>query len=261
MVDAFLWMALQAVPSEKDAEAAVRDMRAAFAGATPENRVKAIRQALRTPHERVIKAVGDVFDSASEGETVRIGAAAALGELDHPSSVDVLLRALAVNGRRPAVVDAVLASLVKLQWQTACPPLESMVKQVATADVRAELPRFIEVLGALGSPSSVEPLQAVLRVLTAPGTKRPEWPEARELQRSVEGALRAITGAADIRRAEEWEPWWKQNRPILLPQAHKVYWIRKTRQRVELLSEERPPADAVLVWVRITPPPAPEAEG
>ena len=100
MTDVLLLLALQALPGEKDAEAAVRDMRAAFAGATPEKRVEAIREALRTPHERVIRAVGDVFDSASEGETVRIGAAAALGDLDHPASVDVLLRALAViDGR------------------------------------------------------------------------------------------------------------------------------------------------------------------
>lgn len=248
---AALAAAQPALPTEKQAEEAVRAMRAEFARSDNSGKIGAVHLALATLHERVIRSVGELFQS--EPDEVRIGVAGALAAADHPASVAALVAGLAANERRPAVASAVCKALGELGWQKAAPALEACIRRAASPDVRAFLPEAFAALGRLGATSSIPPLLDFLRLLENP--KHEPLPGEKGLRRAAEAALRAVAGA-EFRDAAEAEAWWKANSAALLAAARKTVWSRKTGERSELLAAEKTPADVDVVAVRITEPAA-----
>ncbi len=233
--------------SDKDAEEAIKKMKASFEGASIEKRAAAVQEALGVEHEKVIRAVGEVF--FREPNPVRVAAARALGEVDHPASVEVLLKALPANQNRAEVMPEIVKALGKLGYQSACPALHEYVKRVGDPDVRLFLPDVVEALGRLGSATSIDPLVDLLRKME---TGRRAWVNEGELIRVTERALRAITGQ-DFRRALDWDNYWRQNSEFLKAGMIRTYWIRKTQLREDVSGAEKAPPDSVLVAARLVP--------
>src|SRR6185295_5373044 len=99
-------------PSDTDAEAALRKFREDCRNSAAEGRIAALRDVVKTRHERVARAVGEML--IVEADPVRIAAAAALGDLDHPASSEALSDALRTNLRRDEVVRAILKTIGEL---------------------------------------------------------------------------------------------------------------------------------------------------
>jgi HEAT repeat protein len=246
---ALLAILLQA--SDKDADEALKTFKAALAKADAPARTAAAAAALETPHERVIRAVAELL--ATDTEDVRIGVASALGDTDHPAAVEALVHAMAANEKRPAVASAISTALGELGWQAACPVLEALLRRAGLDDVREFLPPAIEALGRLGSATSVDPLLDLVRLFEGP--RRVPWKGEGEIRRKAEAAVVAITGA-EGRNSREVEAWWKANATALRAGARKIWWLKKTGERVETGSADKAPPDATLVATRLVEPPA-----
>jgi hypothetical protein len=242
---------LQQPPTDAEADTALRTLKDELAKRGIEGRVIAIKEALKTPHEKVIKAIAEPL--TKDVETVRIPAAHALAEVDHPVCVEVLVEAIPANLARPEVMNAISAALGTLGWATASGPLNELVKKVGDADVRAILPGVVHAIGEIGSPSSVEGLADFL--VRVQGPQRNPWPNEGAIVKAAETALRAITGV-DHRRGIDWLEWWKGHQADLLPKAKRIYWSRKTHERTNVSPGEKAPEDSVLVVARLTDVPA-----
>jgi HEAT repeat protein len=254
MLLALLVVLQAAPPSEKEADDAVRALRAETARADNPGKIAAAQAALAVLHERVVRAVADAL--TAEPDEVRIGVAGALAAADHPAAVSALVSALAANERRPAVARAICEAISALGWQKASPPLETYLKRSDSPDVRALLPDVIETLGELGATSSLPALLEFLGSLD--GAKRDGGPGEGQARKAAETALRNLTGT-ELRRPAEYGPWWKANSTALLATARKTVWSKRTGERSVLLAAEKIPADAELVSVRIADPPAGKA--
>ena len=246
-----LLLLLQAAPSDKDADEAVKAFKAAIAKADAPARTAAAVLALETAHERVIRAVGELL--TADTEDVRIGVANALADTDHPAAVEALVHALAASEKRPAVAAAIAAALGEQGGQAACPALEALLKRAGVDDVREFLPAAIESLGRLGSSTSVEPLLDLVRVFEGP--RRVPWKGEGEIRRKAEAAIIAVSGA-EGRNSRDVEAWWKTNGPSLKAGARKTWWLKKSGERIETGAADKAPADAILVATRLVEPPA-----
>jgi HEAT repeat protein len=245
-------LAQDAVPTDKEGEAAARKLKDECAKSSIEGKIAALQEALKTEHEKVIKAVGELL--LTEADPVRIAAATALGPVDHPASAEVLVAAVLPNLRREEVLPPILKSIGELGWQSAAGRLNDLLSKVSEADVRPALPAVIAALGQLGSATSIEPLMDLLLKLENGGRKNP-WPNEGAMRRAAEDALRAITGMG-FTRVTEWEPWWRANQELLRGKLQRTFWIRKTQDRVEVSPTERTPADSILVASRLHSAPA-----
>jgi HEAT repeat protein len=237
--------------TEKDAEDALKKMRADFDGASIEKRVAALQEALKIEHEKVIRVMGDIF--VKEPNPIRVAAAKALAEVDHPASVEVLLKVMPANQNRMEVMPEILKALGELGYQSACPALHEYVKKVGDPDVRAFLPEVIEALGQLGSLASVDPLVDIIRKME--GGRRNPWANEGALRGGADRALQAILGQ-NFNRSLDWDNYWRQNEAFLKAGLTRTYWLKKTQQRIDAGSLEKVPADAVLVAARLSPPQA-----
>lgn len=239
-------LAQEAAPTDKEGEAAAHKLRDDAAKSSIDGKIAALQEALKTEHALVIKAVGEML--VSEADPVRIAGAAALANVDHPASAEVLTAALLPNLRREEVMPALLKALGDLGWQSPVGRLNDLLTKVGDADVRAILPSAIQALGQLGSPTSIDPLIDLLQKLEGP--RRNPWPNEGPLRRGAEEALRTITGL-DFRRVTEWDPWWRANQEIFRNKQIRTYWLKKTQDRIDLQPGEKTPADALLVASRL----------
>lgn len=240
-------LAQDPVPSDRDGENTARTFREVTAKAGIEAKIAALQEALKVEHEKVIKAVGEML--TTEADPVRIAAAKALGEVDHPASVEVLVTALAPNFRREDVYPVILKSIGELGWQSAAGRLNEMLSKVGEADVRPVLPDVLETLGQLGSAASIEPIIDLLLKLENGGRRNP-WPNEGPMRRAGEEALRAITGQP-IRGVAEWQAWWRANQEPLRAKMVRTFWVRKTQDRVDVAPGDKAPSDAVFVASRL----------
>src|SRR6185436_10583253 len=134
-------LAQDAVPTDKEGEAAAKKLREDCAKLPIEGKIVALQEAAKTEHEKVIKAIGEML--ITEADPVRIAGANALAAVDHPASADVLLNALLPNLKREDVVTAILKAIAELGWQTPANALNQLVAKVGDADTRAILPAVI----------------------------------------------------------------------------------------------------------------------
>ncbi len=244
-----------AVPTDKEADEAVVTLKKSFADSGEQGRIAAIREACKVKHETVIRAVSAVL--TNEPETVRVAAALALGDVDHPSSAQALMSAIGPNEQKALVLSAVARALGKLQWQSCVPQLNGIVKKVGDADIRPAMPEVLDALGAIGSVSSVDPILDLFEKLSGP--RREPWANEGQILGSARRALSAITGG-DTSSWREFRDWWKDNKAKLLQGAKTTWWVKATQQRVECGVGEKPPADSVQVAQRITDAPQPKPE-
>jgi len=237
----------EAPPTEKEGEAAARKLKEDSAKSSIECKIAAIQEALKTEHEKVIKAVGEML--LTEADPVRVAAAGALSAVDHPASAEALAAAVLPNLRREDVHPAIFKAIGDLGWQTVAGRLNDLLPKVGDADTRAALPGTVAALGHLGSATSVDPLIDLLEKLENGGRRNP-WPNEGALRRSAEEALRSITGM-DFRKVTEWAPWWRSNQEILRNKVLRTYWVKKTQDRVDVAPAEKAPADSLLVASRL----------
>lgn len=243
-------------PTDKEAEEALEKLKTALADSGEQGQIDALREALQVKHEKVIKAVGQLLGTGSE--KVRIGAALALGDVDHPASVDVLAAAISANMKTASILAAIAQSLGKLGWEKGAGPLHELVKKVGDDIVRDALPDVLAAIGQIGSPTSVDPLYDFLRKLKGP--RRDPWPNTNELIRAGEQAIKAVTGG-DASKINEFDDWWKENKASLTANAKKTYWLKKTYERVTVAPGEKAPADSMLLGTRMVEPAQPKEKG
>ena len=236
-----------AVPTDKEGEAAAHRLREEAAKASIEGKISAIHEAIKTEHERVIKVIGEMI--LTEADPVRIAGARALGTADHPASADSLIAALAANLQREEVMPEICKAIGELGWQNAAKPLNDLLPKVGEPEIRTVLPEVIAALGQLASTSSVEPLMELLMKLEN-GARRNPWPNEGAMRRNAEEALRQITGQS-FRSVTEWEPWWRANKDSFPARLTRIFWVRKTQDRVDIAPGEKTPADALLVAARL----------
>lgn len=243
----------QEIPTDEQAEQALKTFRETIRDASDNGQIEAARDALTTPHEKVIKTVGKLL--TSDSSRVRIGVALALGDVDHPASVDMLVPTVNANRKNPLVITALSEALAKLGWERGAQALNAQLKNVGDEDVRESIIKVIEAIGKIGSPSSVEPLTDLLAKLQNRGRRNP-WPNTNRIISSAVAALRAITGGNE-KNHTDWRKWWKENKDGLFAEAKATYWKKETHQREEIAYGDRPPAKSVLVGVRLVDPPDP----
>ncbi len=244
----------EGLPTAKEADEALRRLKSDFAGASVEVKVAAVQEALAVRHEKVIRAMADVL--AGEASAVRVAAVQVLSGIDHPASAEVLTKAMPANQARFEVLKEILSALGELGYQSACPALHQYVARSGDPHVQAFLPDVVDALGRLGSLASVDPLLELLRKLEG---QKHNWPNAVVLHKSTERALHAITGL-DVRRAFDWETWWRNSAALVKVQQTRTYWLKETWQRIDVAPLEKAPAqEMVLVAARLVPA-APEAE-
>ena len=242
---------LQQPPTDAEADAALKILKDELAARGIDGRVAAIKEALKTPHEKVIKATLEPL--AKDADPIRLGACKDLAEVDHPASAEVLVAAIPANLNRPEVMNAISAALGALGWQTAAPALNDLVKRVGEAEVRLILPGVVRALGEIGSLTSVEVLADFL--VRVQGPQRNPWPNEGPIVKAAETALRAISGV-DHKRGIDWLEWWKNRQAEISARVKKTYWSRKTHERTTISAGEKTPEDSILVAARLTDAPA-----
>ncbi len=250
----------------QDADEAVKTFHEALKGASEEERIEAAREALGTVHEKVIKTVGKLIHT--DTEKVRVDVARAIGKVDHPSSVDVLVKALSRHRKTPGVLGAIARGLGDLGWERAAPSLNKLLSDVGNEDIRSGLTDVVVALAQIGSESSVEPLINFLNTLKGKLPKlNPKkrlgssWQEAELLTKYAMAALASITGGSG-KNVPEWRTYWSRNRKELLASATSTWWNRKTMDRTVTSRGEKKPSNSLLVGKRLTaPPPASMTEG
>lgn len=250
MIPLLLALAIQDLPTDKDADEAVRKFKEAVADAGEDGQIQALRDALQVKHERVVRALAPFLSSGSEKG--RIALALALGDVDLPASAEVLVAGLSPNTKTPSVLAAAASSLGKLGWESSTPALHDLVRKVADPEIRKAIPDILAALGQIGSAGSVDPLVDLLTKVT--GQKKNPWPNTDEIAKAARDALRAITGG-DASKRLEFEDWWRANKAALVSNARKTWWSRRTHERIDVGPGERAPADAVFVRARLVEPP------
>lgn len=234
------------MPSEKDADEAVRKLRAGLSESSEGAQIQAVRAALLTRHERVIRTAAVALTAGSE--RLRIATALALGECDHPVSVELLAAALAPNAEYPPVTAAIASALGTLEWEFAAPALHELLRKMGDEDIRRAGPEIFAAIGRIGSASSVDPLLDFLHRVQTP--KQKAWEDAPLLIKAAREALRRITGGKP-EILSYFEDWWEENRAHLTANARRIWWLRETHERVDLGPGEKPPAGAFFVHAKL----------
>ncbi len=244
------FVAQDALPKDKDADAAVKKLKETAAEASDDAKIAAIQEALVVRHETVVRAVVSMI--ASETERVVIGGVLALGDTDHPVAAELLAKMVVSRVKQAPVLAALCSALGKLGWQNGVGPLVEVVKKVGDADVRPVVPEALNALGQIGSTSGVDAAIDLLRKLDGRG--RDPWRNEGELRQAANNALRAMIGGDGANRSLEWDTWWRDNRQKLAAQAKTTWWVKSTMQRATTGPGEKPPADALAVVTRVVDP-------
>ncbi len=239
----------QAAPSDEQADAACAALKKALANSAEDGKISALREAASVKHEKIVRAVGALL--TKDTERVRIAAALALGDIDHPQSSKLLVGAIAPHEKTPAVLAAIAKSLGKLGWESAAAALHEVLKKVGDEQVRAAVPEVLSALGGIGSVSSIDPLIDFLHKLA--GGRR-AWPNEKELRNACNRALQAITGG-DASKPLDWEQWWKANKELRMVSARTWYWNKLTQSRTDYDAKATAPPDCVPIGTRINDAP------
>jgi HEAT repeat protein len=241
-------LAQGAVPTEKEAEKAWQKLKEDCTKTDVKDRVAAVKEALKTHHEKIIKAMEELLNGDSD--PVRLAIAETLGTVDHPATADVLNAGLQPNVRKPEVYKAILKTIGELGWQSAVSKLNDLLPRYTDGEINAVLPEILGTIGQLRSLSSVDPLIDLLLKMETPIKKA--GPNDEAIQREAEVALRGILGE-DFKKSADWRQWWTAYKGDLRGMLLRTYWVRKTQTRVQLQPADKVPLDGVLVGSRLPP--------
>jgi hypothetical protein len=246
----FLLLALlaQGVPNETQVDAAWRKLKEECAKTEVPARVAAVKEALQTHHEKIIKAMEELLKGDSD--PVRLAIAETLVTVDHPAAADVLIAGLAPNYKKPDIAKTILKSISELGYESTASKLNELLGKYGDGDIQPLMPEIVGTVSALRSLSSVDPLLTLLTKIEIP-TGRAQANET-AVKREVEVALNIILGE-DFTKVADWKQWWTAYKPDLQRMVLRTYWSRKTHQRNQTKPTEPAPADSVLVWSRLPP--------
>jgi hypothetical protein len=238
----------QGVPTETQVDAAWRKLKEECAKTEVPARVAAVKEALQTHHEKIIKAMEELLKGDSD--PVRMTIAETLVTVDHPASADVLIACLAPNYKKPDIAKTILKSIQELGYESAATKLNDLLGRYGDGEIQPIMPEIVGTVAAIRSLTSVDPLLTLLAKLEA-RTGRAQ-PNEEAVKREVEVALNIILGE-DFTKVADWKQWWTAYKPDLQGMVLRTYWIRKNHQRTQMKPGERAPADSVLVWSRLPP--------
>ena len=238
----------QTVPTDQQVDVAWRKLKEECVKTEVPARVAAVKDALQTHHEKIIKAMEELM--LGDSDPVRLAIADTLLTVDHPATADLVNASLQPNVKKPDVYKALLKVIGDLGWQTSVSKLNDLLGRYGDGEVQSMMPEIIAAVGQLRSLTSVDPLLDLFSKLEA-GTKKPA-PNEVDCIREIEIALRGILGE-EFKKAADWKQWWTAYKEDLKGMVLKTYWIKKTHQRVQLKPGEKAPADGVLVWSRLPP--------
>jgi hypothetical protein len=238
----------QAVPTEAQVDAAWRKLKEDCAKTEVPARVAAVKEALQTHHEKILKALEELLNGDSD--PVRMAIAETLVTVDHPASADLLTAGLQPNQKKPEIYKAILKSIGELGYQTSVGKLNELLGRYGDGEVQPVMPEIVATVGALRSLTSVDPLLTLLARLEARSGKAA--PNEDAVRREVEVALNVLLGE-DFKKVADWRQWWTAYKDDLRGMVLRTYWIRSTQQRVQVKPGEKTPADSVLVWSRLPP--------
>lgn len=238
----------QNVPTETQVDAAWRKLKEDCAKTEVPARVAAVKEALQTHHEKILKAMEELL--TGDSDPVRMAIAETLVTVDHPATGDLLTAGLQPNLKKQEIYKTLLKSIGELGYQTSVTKLNELLSRYGDADVQPVMPEIVATIGALRSLSSVDPLINLLTKIEVRTARSPANEEA--VKREVEVALNILLGE-DFTKAADWKQWWTAYKSDLQGMVLRTYWIRKNHQRVQIKPTERAPADGVLVWSRLPP--------
>lgn len=255
MIALFLAAALAqaAGPAEKEIDEAIRKCRETFATASAEDKILALKEVVRTKHERVVRAVGEII-LADQSDAIRAAAALAVGEIDHPVTSEVLVGAIAPSIKRPEVLKAILRSIGELGWQDkAVEKLNKYLRDTGNADLGPVMPDIVATIGQLRSLDSMDPLIELLTQFQTVG-RRLTWLNEAAIAREIENALRTMV-SMEFTKAADWQQWWRAYREPLKAAVERTYWVKKTGARKIYLPGDRLPSLAEETFICAKLPP------
>jgi HEAT repeat protein len=239
---ALLLAAQDSKHSEEECKSALAAFHAAWKGDSETGKIAAIHEVSKHHCEKTLALLAPLL--VMDAEKVRVTAAKALGKFDNGKAVAALAEAAGPNDKDTAVLDAIAQALKDLDWEAGAEQLNPYLKDHEKQVVDA-LHVIVPVLGALGSPSSVEPLIELLRYSEneksgrvavkgiKTGGKNSNAGKITALKGPVEKALQEITGHSPEPTARAWEDWWKANSAALIAGAKIVYRCKATGKRWE----------------------------
>lgn len=269
MVAMMLALALQqaALADKDDCKVAVEEFKSTMRG-TPEGaRISAIDTLSKHVCPDAIAAIA--VHLTQDTEAIRMAAARAIGGMDHPKSLEVLLAGLIPSEAEKNLFDALIKALQALNWEGGAVPLNGLLSKYHEKNMTDEIHLIVPALGSLGSPTSVEPLLKLLEHAENEGKSSRAGklraagnPKLLALEAPVKAALKAITGGNEPNH-QKWKEWWGANRERLMASAVLVYrckvtgkrWEQKASEPAACPNHDKPEKDGQLVKTRLRPGP------
>lgn len=250
--------------SKEDSHKAVEAFHSAMKGAAEAAKLVAIDTLAKHHCVAAIGALAPLLESPEE--QVRLAAVRALGGMDHLEAVEALTSEISTwESSKNPTFDAMLKALQTLDWEAGAEPLHSLLGKYHEKGMIDEMKPVIQVLGSLGSSTSVAPLLTLLEHAEneANGgrvgkTRSSSNPKLKALEGPIKAALQAITGGNEP-NYRKWHDWWQENRDRLMSSATLVFHCRMTGKRFEQKAGEpmacpnhdKPEKDGQLVKTRL----------
>jgi HEAT repeat protein len=236
---AILVLAVQQGPSEnkQECKAALDQFRAGIRQSAEAARISAIETLSKHICPEAIAALAPHL--AEDSERVRIATAKALGGMDHPKSLEVLVAVLPSSESTRTIFDAVVKALQTLDREAGAEALNTLLSKYHEKGMIDEVHAVIPALGSLGSQTSVDPLLQLLEHAENEGKagragklRSAGNPKLLQLEAPIKAALQVITGGTEP-NYHKWKEWWGANRERLFASAVVVYRCKTTGKRWE----------------------------
>jgi HEAT repeat protein len=252
--------------SKEECHKAVEAFHASMKGAAEAARLVAIDALSKHHCVPAISALAPLLQSPEE--LIRLAAIRALGSMDHLEAVEALTAELPTwESSKNPTFDAMLKALQTLDWEAGADPLNSLLAKFHEKGMIDEMKPVIQVLGNLGSSTSVAPLLQLLEHAEneANGgrvgkTRSAANPKLKALEGPIRAALQSITGGNEP-TYRKWHDWWQENRDRLTASATLVYhckmtgkrWEQKAGEPMACPNHDKPEKDGQLVKTRLHP--------
>ncbi|MBI3272909.1 MAG: hypothetical protein HYZ53_28230 [Planctomycetes bacterium] len=227
---------------EKEARKAFAKFEQDYKNTVQAERVHALQQLAFVRRDLALAALSKVL--VSDTDAVRIAAADVAARIDDLSTVQMLGRAIEPNLTRREVMAAIVKALETLDWEAGAAILNSLLARDQETEVANVLEDVVPALGKIGSPTSIEPLIALLDHVEG-AARLPSKNRDRRAQDLVKmktpagNAIAGITGWKKEKESEDWEARWRDDGPRLMAERIIVYFCKNTFRRWELSVREK----------------------